>query len=160
MAFPVDGNIFDLTKTMADATGGEAVLGSMVRASDGNWYQYVHASGAIAQYDFVKVDYDFEITTLTTAASGTEPTAVGCAQVAFADNDYGWVARGGGTFTGQGAAAIADNAKIYTTATAGEVDDDSSGADLIQGLTITAALGAQGNGSFRATDLMKTNGQD
>lgn len=161
MAHVIDGSVgIDLTKVLADATGGEHPVGSMVRASDGNFYQYVHANGAIAQYAFVKVDNDYEAATLTTTISGTEPTAVGCAQVALADNEYGWVVRGGGTFTGTTAAAVSADVKIYTSATAGAVDDDSSGHDLIAGVKAPTAIGSATTGTFYAATLMTTNHQD
>ena len=60
---------------------------------------YVLANGAITANAFVKIDDDYQVTEVTTAISGSEPTRVGCAQVALADNEYGWVAVNG-TFTG------------------------------------------------------------
>ena len=156
MAFVTDGTLgINLMET--DTALGEFSLLTLKPANDGNWYQKVQANGAISQYAFVKVDIDGQAVELTTAISGSEPTAVGCAQIAAADNDYFWVARGGGTFTGETAAAIAVDVKIHTTATAGAVDD--TGGDVIQGLVALAATGGAANTTFFSPTLMTTNSE-
>ena len=166
MAYAADGILgLDLTATPADAdASGNTVpppynLGAIVRTNNG-FYQHVHASGAIGQYDFVKINDDFEASSLTTTISGTEPTAVGCAQVAAADDDYLWVFIGCGTFEGNALNAVADGAKVATTGTAGQVDDVTSGHDLIQGLVATEAVTGGSSGTFWAAGFMKTNSQD
>ncbi len=109
-------------------------------------YRYVHANGATSQYGFVSISTDglFEATPLTTTTNAsTNPLLVGAAQCAFADDEYGWVAVKG-YFTGNFAASCVQDVKIYTTATAGVVDDAST--TLINGLklitTITTAASA------------------
>jgi hypothetical protein len=118
----------------------------------GSRWEYVQANGAITQYDYVKIDDDFQAASgTTTLLPNTEPARVGCAQVAFADNEYGWVVRSG-KHTGRFAASCAQDVKIYTTATAGVVDD--SATTLINGLklitTITSATSAP---AFAACDM-------
>lgn len=88
---------------------------------------FVQADGAIAQYAWVGITgagQAAELTTTTYASVGV----IGVAQVALADNEYGWVwvGRGGGTSTGikgKVAASYVAFALINTTATAGVVDD-------------------------------------
>ena len=141
----------------SDATTKLVTLGTIVEASDGATYQFVHAAGAISQYAWVKVDNDFEAAQLTTAISGDEPTAVGCAQVAIADDAYGWVVRRG-PFTGLHGASIAADVKVLTTTSAGKVDD--SGGDTIQGVKASAAGTGDSSTTFYATSFMQTNAQD
>ncbi len=109
----------------------------------GEWV-YGQANGAISQYSVVKIDNDGQLSQLTTAISGDEPTRVGIAQVALADNEYGWVwvGCGGGSGSGIKVTALANCAvdvKLYTTTTAGSIDDTAT--DLIVGLTIVTAPG-------------------
>lgn len=140
-------------------------LGEKCEDSGGGSWVYVQANGAITQYDAVKIDHDFQIVPITTAISGSEPTDVGLAQVAFADNEYGWVFEGPGGGTGIGIkvrvlASCATDVKLYTNAsTAGTLDDTA--ADLVQGLMITATNGGSTAAvECYATCKMVTNAQD
>jgi hypothetical protein len=109
----------------------------------GRLWQYVRASGAVAQYAYVKISTDGNFTAAaatTTLLPVTEPAEVGCAQVAIADGSYGWVFRGHGAHTGLFKANCAHNVRIYTHATAGHVDDTAT--TLIAGLKVIATVGA------------------
>lgn len=133
-------------------------LGEIVCTSNGAEYQYVRADEALAQYAAVKIDDDFECSELTTTLSGAEPTRVGVPQIAFADTEYGWVAISG-PLTVLAAANCAADVKVYTTATAGVIDDAAT--DLVQGLKLTAACGgAQAATAAFASCRMVTNSQD
>lgn len=134
-------------------------LGAIAWDDAGNAWQYVqcNSSTAVAVYDAVKVDDDFTIASLTTTISGSEPTAVGVAQIAFATSEYGWVLRmGKGTVNA--AASCAQDVKLYTTGTAGVVDD--SATDLISGLKIITTITSAAATPFYATEFMCTNNQD
>lgn len=127
-------------------------LGTSTYDDKGSRWEYVQAAGVINIYDYVKVDDDFQAAAgTTTLLPATQPARVGCAQVAFADNDYGWVVRSG-QHTGNFAASCAADVKIYTTATAGVVDDAAT--TLINGLklitTITSAASAP---AFASCDM-------
>lgn len=148
----------------ATTTTASFVLGEKCEDSGGGSWVYVQANGTIAQYDAVKVDHDFQAAALTTTISGSEPTDVAVAQIAFADNEYGWVWEGPGGGTGLGIkvnvlASCATDVKIYTTATAGKLDDTAT--DLVQGLMITATNGGSTAAvECYATNKMVTNAQD
>lgn len=118
---------------------------------DGVW-QFVQANGDIAQYAAVKIDNDGQAEELTTTVTGSEPTAVGIAQVAAEDEEYLWVFRGMGGGKDKGIKVLAaqdcaHDVKLYTTGTDGTLDDEPSGTDLIQNVclvsTITAAAPAE-----------------
>lgn len=151
-----------ISPTIADTDQKEDLLAEG-RNSKGVWV-YVQASGAVAQYSAVKIDNDGQAAELTTAISGTEPTAVGIAQVALADNEYGWVwaGEGGGSGKGIKVTVLADcaaGAKIYTTTTAGSVDDTAT--DLIQGLTTLTTDGGSGSAVEVYSPIrLVTNAQD
>lgn len=101
------------------------------RASDrkGHWL-FVQANGAIAQYAWCVIDEAGQAAELTTSNA---EAMVGVAQVALADNEYGWLWVGGpgggdGTIKGKLAASYVANAAVNTTATAGVCDDASTTA--------------------------------
>lgn len=134
-------------------------LGERQTASTGTVFEYVKASGTVAQYAAVKIDDDGTIAQLTTTIAGTEPTRVGAAQIAFSTNEYGWVAVAG-PFSILTNAAVAADVKCYTTATAGKIDDDATGTKLIQNLKLTTAAGSATTGSAFAAAPMVINAQD
>jgi acetylglutamate kinase len=138
MAYVTDGKIgIDLTATPANANPGE-VLGVKVSTEDAGTFMYVHASGAITQYDAVGIDENYEAAALTKAIAD-DGHMIGFAQVAFDDNDYGWVCVNGSNINVRVAASCAADVSLYTTSTAGVLDDTSASQTKIQGITAVAA---------------------
>lgn len=127
-------------------------------------FVYVQASGTIAAFDAVKIDHDGTAAALTTTISGAEPTRVGVAQVGLSTGQFGWVfVRGGGTGRGIKVNALTlctADAKLYTTATAGAIDDTAT--DLIQGLVLVSTNAAGGTVATEchAVTYLTTNCQD
>ena len=132
------------TEIAQEGRGG-FTLGSRLETHDGKVYVYVQANGAITgdgyvcsmdeAYQAVMVDTD-------TAAIVALGQAVGVAEVAFADNDYGWLQIYGpaGIRTEQDALA---NNKLAATADAGQVDDAGAiGTQYIAGMVLNTATGA------------------
>jgi|688.fasta_scaffold02764_18 hypothetical protein len=141
-----------------------AGLGDEVNVG-GNVWKYVQADGAIAQYAIVGLEATNEAVELTSTISGARPTAVGLAQFAFADNQYGWVLVGpfsvdetGTAFKVLTSAASAVDVIMYTSATAGKVDDGDGSGDKIAGLVLTES-GSSGAGTFKCQSVcrMTTN---
>ena len=155
MAFLTNGTIgADLTALVAGTgtssnEGNQFALGTKAPGSNGTTWMYVHASGAIDQYDFVSIDENGEATAMADA-SGTALHTPGVAQVAFADNDFGWVCIDAPMGNVNGnilASCAADTDGLYTTATAGHLDDaTSAGAVRVYGIhAVAAAAGAATN---------------
>lgn len=108
-------------------------------AEDGKEYAYVQANGAIAQYDVVGIDEAGQAAKLTKAMAD-DGWKIGVAQVAFADNEFGYVQIRGVTTLNVLANCAAD-AVLYTSGTAGSLDDDATSQTKIQGIVATAAVG-------------------
>lgn len=152
MAYITDGTMgVDLDVTTAGTTtdGADAkfALGERHSGTDNTVWVYVQAAGAIDQYDFVSIDEDYQATALADAG-GAAGHILGCAQIAFADNDFGWVAIEGTNINGNILAfCAADTEALWTTATAGHVDDaTSAGAVRLVGVVaVAAAAGAATN---------------
>lgn len=101
-------------------------------------FMFVKATTTVTQYQAGIVDKDGGFTPITTTNASTTPKGVGIAQVAAATNEYLWVFIGEGGGTGSGikvkvAASYVAGTKLYTTATAGVLDDAST-AGVITGL--------------------------
>lgn len=100
---------------------------------------YVKAGAAIAQYDCVAVDETGSALKITTANAATS-VKVGVAAAAFAINEYGWV-QIYGNCTVNVLASCATDAVLYTSATAGSLDDTSTSQVKIDNILLTATRG-------------------
>lgn len=130
----------DLTSASSTALFG---LGECHTSHDGAVYEYGRANGAVTQYQICSVPEDRDCAPLTTTISGDKPQTVGIAMATLADNQYGWFAVGpfptSAAVKVSALASCAANVKVYTTATAGSVDDTAT--DLIEGLALDTANG-------------------
>lgn len=136
MAFATSGTAgVDLTAT---PTSAGFDLGTCVPGTDNTEWVYVQASGAITQYDAVGIDENYQAAALTKAIADAGHQ-IGFAQVAFADNDYGWVACKGSNISVRVAVSCAADVALYTTATAGVVDDTSASQTKLNGAVLVAA---------------------
>jgi len=143
MAYVISGMAgVDLTKqtagTTTDGEDAEFALGTKVQATDGQTWVYAQAGAAISQYDWVAIDENFQMVkgTKALADAGHE---VGFAQAAFDDNDMGWVCVGGKNITVNVLASCAADVQLYTSGTAGKLDDTSGSQTLIRGVVLVTA---------------------
>ena len=147
--YVTDGKIgIDLTATYASTSAGSTSLfpvtpGSRVTTSNNGVYMFVRAESDIAAYDAVimstfadsasvtPVMRAVPVTTTNAAALGYN--MVGFAQNAIASSYYGWVGINGLLKVNL---LIACNPKVplYTTGTAGKLDDTTVSAGYIQGI--------------------------
>lgn len=152
---PIEGVNFNTTYTAYDQTaatsstnspdnpGPPFTVGTVAAGTGESYWIFVKASAAIAAGDVC------QITTATSAATGITTTngllgdLVGVAQVAIASGSYGWLQRAGSCQNITVIAATAPNVALYTSATAGAIDDaTTTGVKLISGIIITATSGA------------------
>lgn len=152
MAFATDGKMgVSLTATVAGTgsssdEGDQFKLGEVVSTQDGGEYMRVHAATAITQYDAVGVDENFEASAITKGMVD-DGWMVGFAQIAASDNDFFWLAMKGANIQVRLAISCAADVPLYTTGTAGVLDDTSTSQTNIDGIvsveTITAATNAE-----------------
>lgn len=107
----------------------------------GSRFMYVQADGAVTGPGYVvSIDPTGQAVMVSTS-NDARGNPIGVAVVAMADNEYGWVQIKGPCQV-RVAASAAANARLNTTATAGQIDDDgTSGAFPIEGLVLTTANG-------------------
>lgn len=108
-----------------NSSSANIATGTKVDLSDGGTAVYVQAGSEIAQYNAVAVAVDYTVvnlsTTTATEGSGTGRQA-GFAQTSIASGNYGWVQLSGRPVC-KLAADCADRVALYTTGTAGTLDD-------------------------------------
>ena len=105
----------------------------------GNEYIYLQGVASTVLGDLVT--YDEVFLTTRAAAGGVGPCAIATAAVLA--NQFGWyLIVGSGTLNTS--AAVADNAKLFLTATAGAVDDTSVAGDQVVGAIARSAAGGAG----------------
>lgn len=114
-------------------------LGTRMLGDDGDEYVYVQADGAISAGDVVIITEAAQADAIDTTNSASKiGFRVGVANVAFADDEYGWVQVRGATTANVGTGSAAGD-KLNTTSTAGRLDDDATaGAETVLGLYPTA----------------------
>lgn len=161
-----DGTLgVDLSQTIAGTgpsndQGNQFPLGKVVKTRDGGAYMYVHASDDIAQFDAVGIDENYEAAPLTNAMA-QDGWKIGFAQVAIADNAFGWVALTGSDIGCNVLTSCAADKPLYTSGTAGKLDDGTGSGTtktLIKGVVavnaVTAATSTEIIANYPHVDLI------
>jgi hypothetical protein len=151
---------YKTTFTTTNTLALPAKLRAVGSSTEGE-FVFVQADGAIDQYAWVKIEQDGQAAMLTTTNAGSQGLLVGVAQVAFADNEYGWVwvggLNGGGVgsgIRGKVAAGYVAKANLNTTSTAGVADDTSTTKiAYVVGLASTTPAAAVELGSLAHTKV-------
>ena len=139
--------------TTTDGENAKHTLGTMVTATDGSLWQYVQAGAAIHKNKYVCIDENFQAVhgtkALVDAGHGigfclvlrdSAGTAAVAGSAGVLDNDFFWACvHGPGNIAGWLAASCAADVQLYTTGTAGILDDTSASQTLIRGIVAVTA---------------------
>ena len=136
MAFYQTSSKIGVNLNAVSATA-DFTLGDVVQGSDGTEWVFVQANGTIDQYDVVSVDESFQASPAS-IPSVIEGDQLGFAQVAFADNEYGWVARRGGELVVAVSGTSTVNVAIYIGTVSGHLSTTASSATVV-GVAIQTA---------------------
>ena len=112
--------------------------GTVVNTSGGGEAVYVSATSTIATYQAVIVDNEGGAVPVTTTNSAGSKS-IWFSQVSIDSGRFGWVQRGGKVITNL-AANCAPNVPLYTTATAGVLDDAVVSLGLVIGLVANTTI--------------------
>jgi hypothetical protein len=159
---PVAGIDLDGVTTDQRFQLGTIVCGSDSSGSYSAEYMYVRANGAVAQYACGEIDATYDFTDLSSSdvTAGTEPMMAGVAQVAFADNEFGWVViSGSGTVLCTTGGSAAADVRMYLTISDGILDDVVLTNACVEGLKLTAA-NATNQAAFLAVQRLQLNVDD
>jgi len=121
-----------------ESTPSQAIGTRMVGNDNSTWL-YVTAGSAIAQYDVVSTDEAYSGIPATKAAID-DGHIIGVAPAAISSGEYGWVQLTGVVTMNVLASAAAD-VTLYSSATAGSLDDTSTSQTAVNGLFLTTARG-------------------
>lgn len=130
--------VVGVSLTTVDSSSSPAwTTGAETKLSDGGVAIYIRATSAISQYDAVVLANDTSAVgglgavpvTTTNAATSSR---IAFAQTAIGSSNYGWVQTGGRPLCTL-AANCAPNVPLYTSATAGVLDDATLSQGLIGG---------------------------
>lgn len=114
-------------------------VGTVVNLNDGGQAMYVHAStSALSTYGAVSIGLDGVAALLTTTNVATSPR-IGFAQTSIGTSKYGWVQLGGQVLVNL-AAQCADNVPLFTTGTAGVLDDAVVSGGYVFGVIATTSI--------------------
>lgn len=146
MPFPTSGAAgINLASTYASGTTPPMTVGTKTDASDGSQYMMIRATSTIAQYDAVTI---INTSSATGASIGCVPltttNAVLSARIAFAQTaitsgDYGWVALSGHNLRVKTLIGCNPAVPLYTTATAGSLDDGIASAGYVLGVVLMSS---------------------
>ena len=121
-----------------ESTPSQAI-GTRMMGTDSSTWLYITAGSAIAQYDVVTVTEAFSGVPCTKALID-DGHIVGVAPEAISSGEYGWVQLTGVVTMNVLASAAAD-VTLYSSATAGSLDDASTSQTAVNGLFLTTARG-------------------
>jgi hypothetical protein len=107
--------------------------------TDSSTWLYITAGSAVAQYDVVAITEAYSGVPCTKALID-DGHIIGVSPEAISSGEYGWVQLTGVVTMNVLASAAAD-VTLYSSATAGSLDDDSSAQTAVNGLFLTTARG-------------------
>lgn len=125
-------SVIGVNLTQVDTTA-QFTPGTLVNLADGGQAMYVKSStSALSTYAAVSIGQNGVATMLTTTNGGASPR-VGFAQTSIATSAYGWVQLGGQVQVNV-AAQCSSSVPLFTTSTAGVLDDATVTAGYVMGL--------------------------
>jgi len=129
----VTSSMIGVNLTGYDSTA-QFARGTQVLGTDGALFQYVNTLSAIPAGNAVGIDESGNASNMTTTLAATVKT-VGVAQISIAVSSFGWVQRSG-VMNVNVAASCAKDVLLFTTATAGILDDATISAAVLPGLNL------------------------
>ena len=129
----VTTSLIGVNLTRVDASA-QFPAGTLVNLSDGGQAMYVKAStSALSTYAAVAIGVN-GIATMLLSSNAEANIRVGFAQTSIGTSAYGWVQTGGNPLVNL-AANCDDGVPLFTTSTAGVLDDATVSAGYVMGLT-------------------------
>ena len=143
--YSTDGLVGVNFNNVDDSDAPAHTVGTVVYGTDGSKWIYVQALSTIAQYDAVIIlasasaaNTNVGAVPVTTTNALTSPR-IGFAQVAIASSKYGWVALEGNNLRVKTLIACQPAVPLFTTATAGSLDDTVVTAGHVHGVVLRSS---------------------
>lgn len=166
MNYVTDGKMgIDLTRvtagTTTDGENAEFELGETARGGDGQEYVYVQAGAAISTTTkepfALAIDENYQAVKLTKALAQAGHAIAWAPQQIIADNAFFWAIKRGSAFNVKVGVSCAADIALYTTATAGVLDDTSGGSHVIvQNVVIVVAASTSASAGSTVREAIAT----
>lgn len=167
MGFASDGKIgvnvnqVDSSAFSDGAGGPQHNLGETVKGTDGQEYVYVQAAAAISSTTnepyALAIDENYQAAKLTKALVQAGHAVAWAPQQVIADNEFFWAIKRGSNFNIKVGVSCAADIALYTTATAGVLDDTSGGSHVIvQGVVIVTAASTSASAGSTVREAIAT----
>jgi len=159
MAYVTDGSLgVDLTRvtagTTTDGEDAEFTLGTTCKGTDGQEYVYVQAGAAISTTTdepyALAIDENYQAVKLTKALANVGHAIAWAPEQIIADNAFFWAIKRGSNFNVKVGVSCAADTTLFTTGTAGVLDDTSGGSSnppVLGVVLVVAASASQSAGS-------------
>jgi hypothetical protein len=167
MAYVTDGKIgVDLSATYTGTTtdGADAPfkLGTRATGTDGQEYIFVQAGAAISttvnQPFTLAIDENFQAVKITKALASAGHMVAVAPQIVISDNDFFWAITKGTNFNMKVAVSCAADVNLWTTATAGVLDDTSGGSHVaVLGVKLVVAASTSASAGSTVREVIMTN---
>ena len=124
------------TNTTPVAAGGKGfTVGARAALHNGKEYVFVQANSAVAAFNIAALDSETGVITALQTSTSAASEELAVPQFAFASGDYGWaLVRGAGKVKVLG--ACAKSVTLYSTTTAGSLDDATASNYEVRGIQI------------------------
>lgn len=166
MGFVTDGKAgIDLTRvtagTTTDGEDAEFVLGQTAAGNDGQEYVYVQAGAAISTTTdepyALAIDENYQAVKLTKALVQAGHAIAWAPEQIISDNDFFWAIKRGSNFNIKVGVSCAADITLYTTATAGVLDDTSGGSHVpVEGVVIVTAASTSASAGSTVREAIAT----
>ena len=133
-----------------DRTLGETFIGN-----DGQVFIYAKAASAVTATYWVGIDEDFNARPLTNAMA-QDGWMIGIAPIAYTINYYGWFAIKGANLTAAVGASCNADVSLYTSATAGVLDDTAGAGTSLTKIEGVVLVTANASASIRSKEVLLT----
>jgi hypothetical protein len=148
--------------TTTDGAGAKYTLGQRVTGSDNGEWIYVQAGEAISTTTkepfALAVDENFQAKKITKSLASAGHIVAFAPPVIIADNAFFWAQTRGTNFNIRVAASCTADVNLWTTATAGRLDDTSGGSHVaVLGVKIVAAASASTSANNTVREAIVTN---
>ena len=128
----------------------EFLLGTLAVDDDHNVWFYGRTNDALSAGSVIWIGSSLGINSTDLTTGTQRGMRIGVVDTDWSIGDHGW-AMVYGSIEARHAAAVAAANPLYTTATAGALDDNSStaGADAVHGISFVASVAAAGRATAR-----------
>ena len=156
-------NLSDVTAgTTTDGADAKFRLGTRATGTDGKEFIYVQAGAAISttvnQPFTLAIDENYQAVKITKALAAAGHLVAVAPQQIISDNDFFWAITRGSNFNMKVAVSCAADVNLWTTATAGVLDDTSGASHLaVLGVKLVVAASTSASAGSTVREVIMTN---